>query len=589
MKKNVESVLHTFRMMLWSWRFIRRWSVPFVIISIVSITQNAWMSITSAYLIGQTTEHAATGNFKAMLGTVGVVSIIALIGIIMITAISYYSSKLHILGLGNLRKALFAKLNAIPVSSAEQYLSGDMSTRMTIDADRAASFFSSMTTGDSSLLSIPVSIIASTIICIYKLPIVGVINLIFLFLSIYINLACIRREYAAHTQRMNIISGLTQRLIDILSGSVIVRIFGITSKKKQEYETGSAAAYTYSILGAKYNAARSSLSSAIQWAAIIFSLVAGGIFANLGVTDLGTVIFIVMMQSQINNDVLLMVNSYHELQYATVSATRIKEILDCKDEDVRQNMAQPDLNADTAVSVSKLMVSYGQNAPVLNNISFHVKNGERLAIVGGSGGGKTTLLKYLLEFIKADSGLMSLYGQSSEQYSQEALRNLISYVPQNCYLFDGTIKENIACGTQNATDEEVENAVSLAGLNEVISSFPKGLNTRVGEYGAQLSGGQRQRIAIARALIKAAPLLLLDEPTSSLDGETEQAIQDVFERMLKGRTSIMIAHRLSTIQNADRIIVVEHGEIIEEGQHEELLTKGGRYSELYRLQFERAV
>lgn len=585
MKSSIDSIRYTFRMMAWSWRFIRSWRICFVLCSVFSITQNAWMSITSAYLIGQTTAHAATGDFAAMLGTVGIVAAIAGVGIVTITITNYHTSKINILGLAQLRKALFAKLNTMPTADAERQLSGDLSIRMSMDAERTAAFFSSMMTGDRSLFAVPVSVIISTVICVVKLPAVGIPNMIFLLLSIYANLACIRREYTAHSKRMGVLSTLTQHMVDIISGSVIARMFGLVPQRQELYERDSATAYSHALHGAKYNAMRSSLSSAIQWSAIIFSLVAGGIFVHLGVTDLGTVVFIVLMQSQINNDVLLVTNSYQQLQNATVAATRVKEILDCSDELIRGNTAEPDLSANVALDIQHVTVSYEKDEPVLNDISLTVKNGECLAIVGGSGGGKTTLIKYIMEFAEADSGSIQFYGQPREQHSQETVRKLIAYVPQNCYLFDGTIQENIAWGNINATDDSIWNVVRDAGLQGLIDSLPNGIDTRVGEQGAQLSGGQRQRIAIARAMVKDAPLLLLDEATSALDGESEEAIQQALACLMQERTAIVIAHRLSTVQNADRIIVVEHGELIEEGRHDDLLANSGRYAELYHLQY----
>jgi len=330
---------------------------------------------------------------------------------------------------------------------------------------------------------------------------------------------------------------------------------------------------------------RSSLSAAIQWSAIIFTLLVGSIFVHLGVTDLGTVVFIVLMQSQINNDVLLMTNSYHQLQYMTIAATRVKEILDHPDEHMRENTAKPKLDAKNMIDIQHSTVCYDEKIPVLKEISLIVKNGEKLAIVGGSGGGKTTLIKYIMEFVDATSGSIQFYGQPRERYSQKTIRSLVAYVPQNSYLFDGTIRENITWGNIHASQEKIRNAVRDAGLQDLINTLPNGMDARVGEQGLQLSGGQRQRIAIARAMVKDAPLLLLDEATSALDGESEEDIQQALEQLMHGRTAIIIAHRLSTIQNADRIIVIEHGELIEEGRHEDLLASTGRYAELYHLQY----
>lgn len=585
MKLAMDNIRHTFRMMAWSWRFIQTWRTRYLLCSMLSVLQNAWMSITSAYLIGQTTALAVTGNFAAMLNTIGIVAVVVVAGIIVITSVNYHASRIHILGLAQIRKSLFAKLTAMPASEANKQLSGDLAARMSMDAERTSAFFGSMMTGDRSLFAIPVSILAATIICIMKQPAIGMMNLIFVIISIYANLACIRREYTWHTKQIGILSSLAQRMIDMIAGSVVVRMFGLTSLLREQYESESRTAYSYAMCGANYNALRSSSSSAIQWSAIVFTLIVGSVFVHMGMADLGTVVFIVLMQSQINNDVLLMTNSYHQLQYATIGATRVKEVLDRTEEQMRENTTEPDTNAVHAIDMQGVTVSYETDMPIINNMSLKVRNGEKLAIVGGSGGGKTTLIRYLMELAEADNGDIQLFGQPREWYSQEVVRGLIAYVPQNCYLFDGTIRENIAWGHAQANDESIWHAAREAGLEELIHQLPDGLDTRVGEYGAQLSGGQRQRIAIARAMVKDAPLLLLDEATSALDGESEELVQQALERLMEGRTAIVIAHRLSTIRNADRIIVMENGEVVEEGIHDRLLAHSGRYAQLYHLQY----
>ncbi|GFN32287.1 ABC transporter ATP-binding protein [Paenibacillus xylaniclasticus] len=585
MKSALYNIRHTFKMMAWSWRFIRSWQKRYWLCSTLSVLQNAWMTITSAYLIGQTTAHAASGNFAAMLNTIAIVTVIMMIGIMVITSVNYYTSQIYVLGLAQLRKALFAKLTGMPAAAANRHLSGDLTNRMSMDVEHTASFFGPMVTGNRSLFAIPVSILTAIVICIVKQPTIGIMNLIFVLISIYANLACIRREYTWHTKRVGILSTLTQRMIDVISGSITVRMFGLSSHLQEQYRIDSETAYSYSMRGAHYNAMRSSSSSAIQWSAIMVTLVAGSLFVHMGMTDLATVVFIVLLQSQINNDVLLMTNSYHQLQYATIAAARVKEILDHPDEQMRENKALPNLNREHAIDIRCVTVSYDNQLPVLNNMSLQVKSGEKLAIVGSSGGGKTTLIRYLMELAEADQGDVYLFGQPREWYSQKAVRELIAYVPQNCYLFDGTIRDNIAWGHSEATDEMIMHAIREAALEEFIRQLPNGWDMRVGDQGAQLSGGQRQRIAIARAIVKDAPILLLDEATSALDGESEEHVQLALERLMEGRTTIVIAHRLSTIRNADRIIVMENGVIVEEGNHDQLLMHSGRYAQLYQLQF----
>ena len=206
-------------------------------------------------------------------------------------------------------------------------------------------------------------------------------------------------------------------------------------------------------------------------------------------------------------------------------------------------------------------------------------------MVGGSGGGKTTLYKLMLEFAVKKGGIIRMFGHDSEQYSVHTMRSFFSYVPQDCYLFDTTIYENVRMGRPDATEAEIKQALADAFLTEFIASLPDGMYTEIGERGSKLSGGQKQRIAIARAFVKNAPIILLDEATSALDSKSEQEVQEALNHLLEGKTSIIIAHRISTIENCDRIIVLEKGEVAEEGTHQSLLEQDGRYRQLYLMQF----
>ena len=206
------------------------------------------------------------------------------------------------------------------------------------------------------------------------------------------------------------------------------------------------------------------------------------------------------------------------------------------------------------------------------------------ALVGPSGGGKSTVLALLLRFYEVTQGAILIDGQSIAQVSRKSLRRQTAYVGQDVYLFRDTIGANIAFGKDNATQDEIVAAAKAACAHDFIMGFPLGYDTPVGEHGAQLSGGQRQRIAVARALIKNAPVILLDEATAALDSESEKAVQEAIEHLCQNRTTIVIAHRLHTIMHADAILVVEGGEIVERGRHDDLLRRGGRYASFFRLQ-----
>jgi ATP-binding cassette subfamily B protein len=273
-----------------------------------------------------------------------------------------------------------------------------------------------------------------------------------------------------------------------------------------------------------------------------------------------------------------------ELNTAVVNAEKLFEVLDSPETEARDDNRPPLELSDARVELRNVTFAYRSGETVLNRMNFVAEPGKVTALVGPSGGGKSTVLNLLLRFYEATDGAIFIDGQNIAEVSRSSLRKKIAYVGQDVFMFRGTIHENIAFGRPNATEAEIVSAAQAACAHDFITSFPNGYDTPVGEHGAQLSGGQRQRIAVARALIKDAPLILLDEATASLDSESERQVQEAIEHLCQGRTTIVIAHRLHTIMHADRILVIEGGEIVESGRHDELLKKGGRYASFFRLQ-----
>jgi ABC-type multidrug transport system fused ATPase/permease subunit len=232
---------------------------------------------------------------------------------------------------------------------------------------------------------------------------------------------------------------------------------------------------------------------------------------------------------------------------------------------------------------------YEPALPILKNLNFDIPAGQTLGIAGPTGAGKTTLIKLLLRLYDVSSGKILVDGHDLRDFDLKYLRSKIALVSQDTYLFHGSVKENIAYGRESLSEAEIIRAAQQAQLHDFVASLPKGYDTIVGERGIKLSGGQRQRLSIARAILKDAPLLILDEATSSVDSETEAAIQENLDRLVEGRTAIIIAHRLSTLRKADRILVLRQGEIVEQGRHEALLGDGGTYADLWRVQVGESV
>ncbi|MDN5274878.1 MAG: putative transporter ATP-binding protein [Candidatus Saccharibacteria bacterium] len=274
------------------------------------------------------------------------------------------------------------------------------------------------------------------------------------------------------------------------------------------------------------------------------------------------------------------------MEQAFLDAANITDILDEEPEILDSSRAKELRVKAGEVVLSDVSFKYKDNIDtnVISNVSLVIKPGQRVGLAGLSGGGKTTLTKLLLRFADVTSGSIAIDGQNISKVSQRSLRNAIAYVPQEPYLFHRSLRENIAYGKPTANDEEIFKAIKRANAYEFIKDLPSGLDTIVGERGVKLSGGQRQRIAIARAILKDAPILILDEATSALDSESEKLIQDALEKLMKGRTSIVVAHRLSTIAGLDRIVILDHGSIIEDGSHRTLLAQKGMYASLWARQ-----
>ena len=279
-------------------------------------------------------------------------------------------------------------------------------------------------------------------------------------------------------------------------------------------------------------------------------------------------------------------NNYKDVQFSFLAIERIFDLLE-QESLIKNSENAIDLQKiKNGIEFDNLYFEYISNTPVLKNISFNVKAGETVALVGNSGGGKTTLVNLIPRFYDVKSGAIKIDGIDIKNYTLTSLRNNFSIVFQDNFLFSGTIKENILLGKSDATDEEIQKALQMAFLDEFVAGLEHGVDTQIGERGVLLSGGQKQRVAIARAFIKNAPIVILDEATSALDNKAEAIVQKAIENLMKDKTVFVIAHRLSTIRNADKIAVINQGELVELGSHEELINiENGQYKTLYDMQF----
>lgn len=392
------------------------------------------------------------------------------------------------------------------------------------------------------------------------------------------------------------ISVINAQLQDSLAGMRVVKSFANEEAERSKFRASndrylSSKENMYHAMGV-YTATYGLLSGVLY---VIVVLLGGWLVAQgqLQAVDMATfALYISLFCTPLET----LVNSAETYQKAIAGFKRMDEVLSTAP-DIQDKPDAADLQVTAgAVEYRDVCFSYEdvelgadeEARPVIDHMNLSIKPGQTIALVGPSGGGKSTTCSLLPRFYDVAAGSVSIDGQDVRDVTQQSLRRAIGLVQQDVYLFDGTIGENIAYGKPGATAEEVAEAARRANIDTFIESLPQGYDTVVGERGSRLSGGQKQRVAIARVFLKNPKILILDEATSALDNESEEAVQESLEELARGRTTIIIAHRLSTIKHADEIATVEHGRVVERGTHEELLARGGTYARYYRMQFEGA-
>ncbi|MDE6915145.1 MAG: ABC transporter ATP-binding protein/permease [Lachnospiraceae bacterium] len=381
-----------------------------------------------------------------------------------------------------------------------------------------------------------------------------------------------------YREKSDAITGIAQ---DALSGILVLRSFGL-----EDYFQGQMQKATKALVDNEEKRTRISntaivVRNMIQWLPNIICAVYCVILVSRGTFSLGNLIAFIVVLGK-------MVQSFIGIPWCFVDAAgnivcirRIEEILNTPDE-ISGSETEGKTDTDVIISLKDLCFGYSEESKVLDGLELTVRAGENIALVGESGGGKSTIFNLLCAFYAPKSGSYKLYGREIGEWNAQAARERLALVSQNVFLFPTTVAENVAYGNPDATQEEIVEACKKAQIHDFIMTLPQGYQTITGERGALLSGGQKQRISIARAILKNAPVLLLDEPTSAVDVETEELIQKALENVMKGRTCITIAHRLSTIQNADCIYVLNSGKIVEQGTHAALLNAGGVYAKMYQ-------
>jgi ATP-binding cassette, subfamily B, bacterial MsbA len=510
-----------------------------------------------------------------------------IIVVFSVRGFSYFLSNYYLTRVGrnlvkDFRKHVFAHLMFMPASYYDKETSGKLLSTLIYNTEQVA------TAATEALITVLQEGMTLIVLIVVMFGQSWQLTLMFLFTApaiAYITRYTAKRLRHLSTSVQGTMSDLTQIAAEGIDNYKVVRVFGGEEYEKNKFFTAVQQNRQREMKVVVTNTLGSSLTqviTAFPIAVVIFFATRSSIYATLDAASLVAFVFaIVRLLTPLRR--LTKVNT--EIQKGVAGAHSIFSLLD---EQLERDLGTKLItHARGKIEYRDVSFSYpSSKKTILHNISFTVKPGQTVALVGSSGGGKTTLVGLLPRFYDVDSGAILIDDIDIQDYKLVDLRKQFAIVSQHLTLFNDTIARNIAYGTfHNVTEEKIVRAAEAAHIMDFIKHLPEGLDTMVGENGLLLSGGQRQRIAIARALLKDAPILILDEATSALDTESERHIQAALEALMKKRTTLVIAHRLSTIENADKIIVIDHGKIIETGNHEELLALKGQYAKLYTMQF----
>ena len=495
--------------------------------------------------------------------------------------VQYYG---HMVGVGmqaQMRSDMFNKLETLPYSFYDEHETGKIMSRMTNDLMDVSELAHH---GPENLLISGIMIIGSFVyLCTISVPLTLIIFACVPIMAV-VSLFCRKRMRDAFAESRKSIAVINAALESSISGIRVTKAFTNADKEAEKFEKGNA---QFVEARKKAYRAMAQFFSSTSFITDVFNVVvmlAGGLFMYAGKINFGDYSAFIVSVNQFIGPVTTLINFMEQYQNGVTGFERFLEIMDEQPEKESPN-ARDLQNVQGEITLDHVSFSYDSSKEVLKDVSLNVKKGERLALVGPSGGGKTTICHLIPAFYKATGGRILIDGTDINDVTFKSLRRSIGIVQQDVFLFNGSIKENILYGRLDATDDEVIEAAKRANIHDYVMTLPDGYDTQIGERGVKLSGGQKQRLSIARVFLKNPAILILDEATSALDNTTEILIQQALDELCKGRTTLVVAHRLSTIKNADEICVIANGQITEMGTHEALMKKGGVYHDLYSLQF----
>lgn len=485
----------------------------------------------------------------------------------------------------SLRKDISEKMNRLPLSYFDKHSSGDILSRVTNDIDTIAQ---SLNQSLSTLISNVVTLVGIFIMMLTISWQMTLIAVVVLPVSMTMISLVMKHSQKYFIQQQNSLGDVNGHIEEMYGGHQVVKAFNGEEKSVEQFEKFNESLYTSAWKSQFFGSLMMPISNFVGNIGYVGVCIIGGILAGSKTITIGDIQAFIQYVRQFNQPISQIAQAANLLQSTGAAAERVFEFLEEEEltEDSATLTTEEVQNMKGAVTFADVHFGYNPDKIIINDFSLHVHAGQKVAIVGPTGAGKTTIIKLLMRFYELNGGSIMIDGEDITKMKRSDLRSLFGMVLQDTWLFNGTIMDNLKYGRLNATDEEVKKACASAHVDHFIHTLSDGYNTMINEESSNISAGQKQLLTIARAFLKDPKILILDEATSSVDTRTEVLIQQGMDELMKNRTSFVIAHRLSTIRDADTIIVMRDGDIVEIGNHEGLLKENGFYATLYRSQFE---